>query len=70
MPINAHNRLRAARKRQRLTQQDVADALGVERSGVSWLETSWRGSPRFRARVADFLAEPLTVAEVTARPVR
>jgi transcriptional regulator with XRE-family HTH domain len=70
MPTNAHNRLRAARERQHLTQQDVADALGVERSGISWLETAWRGSPRFRARVADHLGETLTVAEAVAKSLR
>jgi transcriptional regulator with XRE-family HTH domain len=70
MAINAHNRLRAARKRQRLTQQDVADALGVDRAAICWLETSWRGSARLRARVADYLGESLSVPEVTARPLR
>jgi transcriptional regulator with XRE-family HTH domain len=67
---NAHNRLRAARERQHLDQAAVAAAVGVDRSAISWLEISLRGSPRLRARVAEFLGEPLSLAEAVAEPLR
>ncbi|WP_411503455.1 helix-turn-helix transcriptional regulator [Brevibacillus centrosporus] len=54
------NNIASIRKRKKITQQELADAIGMERTSLSQIETG-RYCPRAETmkKISDYLKEPL-----------